>query len=249
MITKVQIIEDIRKIKTKTGKIPSKVTYEKIGSHSLKTIKKLFGNWSSAVYESLGVKPLIYARRPVVTCATCGKATKNSKFCSSSCAASYGNRNANGRKIGKKRKPGFCRLCGEPCHYRKKRCELCKTKIKTVDGTYAVIETLTKQQASTNDTQKYRRIRNHARIIAKANHLLIECFKCGYNTHVECCHKKSIKSFDKDTPVIEINDPQNLLGLCRNHHWEFDNLTEFHKHVLAMCDVLKMPLLSTSASC
>ena len=29
--------------------------------------------------------------------------------------------------------------------------------------------------------------------------------------------------FDKDTTLNEINDINNLMALCRNCHWEFDN--------------------------
>jgi predicted restriction endonuclease len=49
------------------------------------------------------------------------------------------------------------------------------------------------------------------------------CEVCGYNTHVEVCHIKSVSSFSDDTLITEINSIDNLVGLCPNHHWEFDN--------------------------
>ena len=49
------------------------------------------------------------------------------------------------------------------------------------------------------------------------------CQKCSYDKHVELCHIKPINSFDDSATVGEINDPKNLLVLCPNHHWEFDN--------------------------
>jgi hypothetical protein len=52
--------------------------------------------------------------------------------------------------------------------------------------------------------------------------------------YVECCHKSSIESFNMDTLISVINDPKNLLGLCKNHHWEYDNIPEFRKMVLYM---------------
>jgi HNH endonuclease len=47
--------------------------------------------------------------------------------------------------------------------------------------------------------------------------------KCGYSKHVEICHIKEVKSFPDDAKIKEINDPSNLLYLCPNCHWEFDN--------------------------
>jgi hypothetical protein len=56
------------------------------------------------------------------------------------------------------------------------------------------------------------------------NHKPKVCEKCGYNKHVEVCHKKSIASFDLSANIDnEINHADNLLVLCRNCHWEFDN--------------------------
>jgi len=47
--------------------------------------------------------------------------------------------------------------------------------------------------------------------------------KCNYNKHSELAHIKEISSFDENTKLGEINHPSNLLALCPNHHWEFDN--------------------------
>lgn len=46
---------------------------------------------------------------------------------------------------------------------------------------------------------------------------------CGYNKHYEVCHVKDIKDFDRDSTVYEINHADNLIHLCPNCHWEFDN--------------------------
>lgn len=50
-----------------------------------------------------------------------------------------------------------------------------------------------------------------------------ECAICGYNKHVEIAHIKAVSDFDDSTLVSEINHPNNLIGLCPNHHWEYDN--------------------------
>ena len=51
----------------------------------------------------------------------------------------------------------------------------------------------------------------------------MECFVCGYTCHVQVCHKKAVSDFDDKALVKEINDIENLVPLCPNHHWEFDN--------------------------
>lgn len=49
------------------------------------------------------------------------------------------------------------------------------------------------------------------------------CLICGYSKHYEVCHIKAVSDFDKDTPITVINHIDNLVALCPNHHWEFDN--------------------------
>lgn len=80
-----------------------------------------------------------------------------------------------------------------------------------------------KKDLLTSDTQKYRRIRSHARKIAKKFNKLENCCICGYNKHVECSHFSPISSFNDDDLISLINNPSNLSGLCPNHHWEFEH--------------------------
>jgi predicted restriction endonuclease len=66
-------------------------------------------------------------------------------------------------------------------------------------------------------------IRKHAHYVFNKHHEHQECKVCGYDTHVEVCHIKSVSSFSDDSLISEINSIDNLVGLCPNHHWEFDN--------------------------
>ena len=50
-----------------------------------------------------------------------------------------------------------------------------------------------------------------------------KCSICGYDKHIEVAHIKSVSEFDENTPIFEINSINNLIGLCPNHHWEYDN--------------------------
>lgn len=50
-----------------------------------------------------------------------------------------------------------------------------------------------------------------------------KCAICGYSKHVEVAHIKAVSEFDNNTTIKEINSLSNLIGLCPNHHWEYDN--------------------------
>lgn len=50
----------------------------------------------------------------------------------------------------------------------------------------------------------------------------LKCHICSYNFHIEICHIKSVSSFPDLSKLYEINHITNLIGLCPNHHTEFD---------------------------
>lgn len=50
-----------------------------------------------------------------------------------------------------------------------------------------------------------------------------KCIVCGYEKHVDIAHIKSVSDFDDTCLMIEINDINNLVALCPNHHWEYDH--------------------------
>jgi predicted restriction endonuclease len=49
------------------------------------------------------------------------------------------------------------------------------------------------------------------------------CKICLYNKHFDVCHIRDICDFPPSAPIALVNDPSNLVGLCRNHHWELDH--------------------------
>lgn len=51
-----------------------------------------------------------------------------------------------------------------------------------------------------------------------------KCIVCGYDKHYEVAHIKAVSEFNDDTFISEINDINNLIALCPNHHWEYDNI-------------------------
>ena len=52
----------------------------------------------------------------------------------------------------------------------------------------------------------------------------LPCAHCGYDKHVELAHIKDIASFPDDALLSEVNSEDNIIQLCPNCHWEFDNL-------------------------
>lgn len=49
------------------------------------------------------------------------------------------------------------------------------------------------------------------------------CEKCGYSKYIEYCHIQSVSSFNENCKISEVNNPNNLIGLCPNCHWLTDN--------------------------
>ncbi len=66
-------------------------------------------------------------------------------------------------------------------------------------------------------------IRKDAKRIFDKNNGKYICAVCGYINHCELAHIKSVSSFDDDSLIQDINDFYNLIPLCPNHHWEYDN--------------------------
>ena len=66
-------------------------------------------------------------------------------------------------------------------------------------------------------------IRRHAQKIFENSDKEKYCKICGYDKHYEVAHIKAVSEFNDDVLILEINDIDNLVALCPNHHWEYDN--------------------------
>lgn len=156
-------------------------------------------------------------------CTNCGKETTNKKFCSRSCSAKVTN------KVPKRVRTNKCSKCNSLarsyratlCKYHceeYKRNKIFEYKSKTL-GEYKSIQIKKGHHPSWHGV----RIRIYSRQWNKE--LTKEpCRHCGYSKHVEMAHIKSVSEFSDDTPLSEINSKENLIPLCPNCHWEFDNL-------------------------
>jgi hypothetical protein len=84
--------------------------------------------------------------------------------------------------------------------------------------------TLAQLKNSTGSRNAYHTtVRSHARSVAEAAGLLKACHHCGYSAFVDCCHIMAVASFPVDSSLAVVNAKSNLVGLCPNHHKEFDN--------------------------
>ncbi len=142
-------------------------------------------------------------------CLTCKKETKNKKFCSNSCAATFNN-----TLHPRREKQGACSACGKIIKTNRKFCRPC----------YELKHPLWKK------TEEMKNKSKNIRVTARRTALLVKkagvnqtCVVCGYNKHIEVCHIKPVSEFGADATFSEINALDNLVLLCPNCHWEFDH--------------------------
>ena len=158
-----------------------------------------------------------------MNCLNCGKETKNPKFCCKSCAASVNNKLFPKRKTEK-----VCKSEGCGCKTKSWRHDYCedhwvskqrfKYKGKTIGEYRNKLSVAGKHPSWINS-----HIRNFARSWLK--HLtILPCAKCGYELHVELAHVRAVSDFSDDELLSDVNSADNVVQLCPNCHWEFDNL-------------------------
>lgn len=107
------------------------------------------------------------------------------------------------------------------------RCDKLNISLNIKEGSKKIDwNTITKGQLF-QKAENWQSARTTIRKIAKKNFELAnkqyKCAVCGYNKHAEIAHIKAVSDFDDSTTIEEINSPDNLIGLCPNHHWEYDN--------------------------
>lgn len=66
-----------------------------------------------------------------------------------------------------------------------------------------------------------------------------KCIVCGYDKHYEVAHIKAVSEFDNSALISEIDNIKNLIALCPNHHWEYDNNGLDIKPYLEVMDVIE----------
>lgn len=137
-------------------------------------------------------------------------------YCCRSCAATVNN-----KKSPKRLLEGKCCECKQPIPSKNMYCNNCfNIKFDWVKDDMTISQALYKKH---HRSSAYALIRSRARAIAKKLGWSY-CSKCGYDKHIEIAHVKSISEFDIETKLYVVNSESNLIPLCPNCHWEFDNL-------------------------
>lgn len=164
----------------------------------------------------------------VINCKFCGtefdkKPSQMSKsgnnFCSQSCSAKYHNSNPTPRILkGRKKLQGSCINCQTPININRKYCKTCRPIFWNRQD-ITIGELIYSKGHRSN---AFNHIRGRARTVAK-NLGFKSCLNCGYDKHIEVCHKRDISDFPETAHISEVNSPDNLIPLCPNCHWEFDN--------------------------
>lgn len=154
----------------------------------------------------------------------CNNLTANPKYCSKSCAAKHTNVLFPKKKTKKK-----CVDCGQSViSYKHDRCKIHHQEYKKYkEDTLYQNKTLEEYRNKLSVKGKHPSwLNSHIRIFCRSwNKPLtkLPCANCGYNLHVELCHIKDVSSFSETATLIEVNSKENVIQLCRNCHWEFDN--------------------------
>jgi len=156
-------------------------------------------------------------------CLNCKTETLNPKFCSKSCSAIYTNKLFPKRKTKRK-----CIVCGENViSYKHSRCKIHQKEY--LETKYDFIEDLTLEHYWNKKSLLLlpKSSKNsHIRLLARSHFKQLTdlpCHNCGYDKHVEICHIKPIRDFLPTDKVGDVNNLNNLIQLCPNCHWEFDN--------------------------
>ena len=154
-----------------------------------------------------------------MNCYHCNKKTNNPKFCSRKCSI----KNPTPR-IGKE---WTCKECltkfrTSAKHRCKNKCRICVKSIKERSNNRTLKDIRDKSKYyKQHRSSLHSAVRAHCRTNNKS--IITKCQVCDYSVHVELCHIKDIVSFADSATIAEVNHPDNILVLCRNHHWEFDN--------------------------
>lgn len=113
----------------------------------------------------------------------------------------------------------YCRSCTVPLdesHGKRVYCFICRPIFDRYTATIGSLGRYSKSRIS----------KDAIKTCAEARVPKI-CSRCNFSLHVEVCHVKSVSSFPKDTLLSVVNDINNLIVLCPNCHWKFDNLPRY----------------------
>lgn len=170
-----------------------------------------------------------------VKCAFCGKekvielnkylkSETKRFFCNKSCAAKYNNHITPKReKTDKTLENEVCPLCGKKKSLTAKLCKNCESLRRTREKRERTLGDWVGYDGDSKYlTHKCQGIRKDARAFmeneSKQEKVCAYCHNHEFDGILEVHHLKNILSFDRNAKIKEINNDENLVWLCPNHH-------------------------------
>jgi hypothetical protein len=147
---------------------------------------------------------------------------RKKKFCDKKCYGKYVQINVNPIKFKEERDPKsrICKRCriNTVDSNRVKLCSKCSYEYSVLYKTKGELFSIRKNwQSARSNIQKI------ARSIYFKSDKPRECLICRYNTFIDVAHIKPVSEFLESALISEINSIDNLVALCKNHHWEYDH--------------------------
>ena len=115
----------------------------------------------------------------------------------------------------------FCQKCGKLIQKGYTQRKLCLKCYPRTNNTQKTLKELKKKYPQLTDYHSV--IRAKARRAFEQSDVPKKCCQCGYDKHIQVCHKKPVSAFPMNTKLSTVNSIHNLVALCPNHHWELDN--------------------------
>jgi hypothetical protein len=156
---------------------------------------------------------------------------KNQAHCSRKCAAKCNN--------SKRVKPKLCLGCSCSINHKGNYCDNCRYKTRKSGEDYTNT-TLGELKERYSLHQFHAKLRGNSRSVYARSGNPLFCRICGYSKHVDICHVKQVSEFDESTKISEVNSINNLVTLCKNHHWELDNNQLSLEDAATLSDVIEI---------
>jgi hypothetical protein len=154
-------------------------------------------------------------RHPEGNCTDCGRTISSSRQYCNECLTGYYRRRMLGNTFAKKHVPSLSHKVSQTEIRREKHMEWIISILK-----------LTKDELKEKGKHPYHyksTITRIARELYYSSGKKQECYVCDRKEAVDVCHIKDVKDFPGFSLISEINDLDNLVALCKNHHWDFDH--------------------------
>ena len=230
-------IEEIKKSKTNDE---FKFVCKHCGKEFVRTKRQISkNNYSLPVFCCQKCQKEWYKENSYVTvkCENCGKEFKILKgiynqsetkhfFCDNSCAATYNNKvreKKNKTNIvwkGDKHKKGYdkCPICGKEKYYKSELCSSCRNKEKRKIKERTLGSYIDGHKYLTTKCSEIRKDARRTIEESKRERVCAYCHNHEFDDILEVHHLKGILEFDSNATIGEINNENNLVWLCPNHH-------------------------------